>query len=92
MKPWGGLGWARSKCALGCSLGPVAWRQEGFEAGADLCLRTITLGLQGRTSQRREGEPWGRSATSQGPGEMVGRDGGEVAEETENSSSEQRMG
>jgi len=49
-----------------------AWRQEGFEVGADLRLRTLTLALQGQASQRRvEGEPHGRlGATDQGPGEI----------------------
>ena len=46
-----------------------AWRQEGFEVGADLCLRTLALALQEPTSQRRvvgsRAAGWGQQTRAQ---------------------------
>lgn len=62
-----------------------AWRQEGFEVGTDLCLRTLTLALQGQTSQRRVGGSraagWGQQTRAQV--RFVGRGGGKGVEGTE---------
>lgn len=81
---------ARSKYALALGLAG-AWKQEGFEAGADLCLRMLALALQGGgdTSEGRGWEVWPPRARDQGQVTLAGRS---RRRRQKSSSSEQLMG
>lgn len=65
-----GAGCGKVKDALAWGLEP-AWKQEGFEVGADLCFRMLALAPHGRTSPRREGERCGRLGQPFGQGLQV---------------------